>query len=232
MYFASLQPCTLQDYPGHVAAMVYTMGCNFRCGYCHNPELVVPHGAVTKEEMLSQEVLLGFLAARRGLLDGVVICGGEPTIHRQLPEFIKKVKNMGFLVKLDTNGSNPDMLHELLTKQVLDYVAMDIKAPLDAYDFCTPQYMESRLRRSIALLKTSGISYEFRSTVLPKIHTAESIKRMGEAIAGAEIWYLQRFSPTHTLDSALSNEVSFSAMEMQQLADSVQGYVQNVQLRL
>ena len=182
--------------------------------------------------MIDEQVVLGFLAARKGLLDGLVVCGGEPTIHAQLPQFLKQVKAMGFLVKLDTNGSNPTMLAELLEKQLVDYVAMDIKAPVSSYGFCSKKDTTSSLKRSIALLQNSEISYEFRSTIVPRLHTADTIKRMGQDIAGAPLWYLQKFEHGNTLDSSFATERAYSAFQMEELRTIAARYVQKVQVRL
>lgn len=168
---------SLVNYPGKVAAVIFTQGCNFRCPYCHNPQLVFPELFTVPVPF---EQVWGFLEERRELLDGVVFCGGEPTLQDDLPEIIRKVRSLGFAVKLDTNGSRPDVLAEVLP--CLDYIAMDIKAPLDKYSsVCGVAVDDYEIRRSMLLIRASGIRYEFRTTFDPKIipvEEAEKIRRI------------------------------------------------------
>lgn len=168
---------SLVDYPGKVAAVIFTQGCNFRCPYCHNPQLVFPE-LFTNE--IPFESVWAFLKERRGLLDGVVFCGGEPTLQDDLSEIVRKVRSLGYVVKLDTNGSNPDVLAEVLP--CLDYVAMDIKAPLDKYSsVCGVAVDDHEIRRSMLLIRASGIAYEFRTTFHPEftpISLEEAIRKM------------------------------------------------------
>lgn len=233
MIFSSLTPCTLQDYPGHLAMMVFTPGCNFRCGYCHNPEFVDPvQIKKMKDSFLDEEVVLSFLEKRQGLLAGVVICGGEPTIHRGLLDFIRKVKGMGFLVKLDTNGSHPEIIRQCFDEHLLDYVAMDLKYDPAFYEYIAKTNVYNHaVKMSIELIKQSTVLYEFRSTVLPSLHTISQIRNMGESIKGARTWVLQRFSPAVTLDVAFENEQTFMLGEMEQLVEVAKEYAQEVSLR-
>ncbi len=164
MRIAGFQKLTLVDYPGLVAATVFTQGCNFRCGYCHNPQLVLPEHY---QEPMPSEQVLDFLNGRRGKLDGVVITGGEPTIQQGLAEFIARIKEMGFAVKLDTNGSNPQILSSLLASKFLDYIAMDIKSSLLKYSEVTGTACDiERIKESIGIIINSGISYQFRTTLV------------------------------------------------------------------
>ena len=158
-----IQKTTLVDFPGKVAAIVFTQGCNFRCGYCHNPELL-EH---SKNSDFNKNDFLDFLKTRIGKLDGVVITGGEPTLQKGLYDFIKEIKSLGFAVKLDTNGTNPIIVEKLINDNLLDYIAMDIKAPFDKYTKITGVGVDiENIKRSIELIKNSSVDYEFRTTVL------------------------------------------------------------------
>jgi pyruvate formate lyase activating enzyme len=189
----ALHPCSLIDYPGRLAAVAFTCGCNLRCPYCHNPGLVAPPWAGEVEE----GEVLALLAARRGRLDGLVVTGGEPTLQPDLVPFLERVKELGFLVKLDTNGTRPGVLGDLLGRRLLDHVALDLKDEPAAY----PQWLGLRegepdaVRRSIALLASSGVDHELRTTVaLPRIDL-DRLARMAPLAAGARRWVLQPYRP-------------------------------------
>ena len=221
MNIGGLQKLTLIDYPGRVACTVFLIGCNFRCGYCYNPELVLPE-QIKNQSIISEKEFFIFLKKRKGLLEGVVICGGEPTtqanevsaasqgntkcstsIHKGLIDFIKKIKKLGYLVKLDTNGSNPEMLKRLINEKLIDYVAMDIKAPLsqEKYEKVTGVKIDiNKVKKSIELIKNSGLDYEFRTTVIPTIHTKEDIVQITKEISPAKKYFLQNFRPEKTID--------------------------------
>jgi len=192
MIFGGLQELTLIDYPGKIAATVFTIGCNFRCYYCHNPELVLPE-KIKNTKTLSEEDVLDFLKGRKGLLQGLCITGGEPTLENDLLDFIKQVKALNFLVKLDTNGSNPEVLKKLLENKLLDYIAMDIKAPLAKYAIVAGAEINSNhIQESIKLVRQSGLEYEFRTTIAPGL-TAQDILDIVPLIEGADNYYLQVF---------------------------------------
>lgn len=192
MIFGGLQELTLIDYPGKIAATVFTIGCNFRCYYCHNPELVLPE-KIKNTKTLSEEEILNFLKGRKGLLQGLCITGGEPTLENDLLDFIKQVKALNFLVKLDTNGSNPEVLKKLLENKLLDYIAMDIKAPLAKYAIVAGVEIDlNRIQESIKLVRQSGLEYEFRTTIAPGL-TAQDILDIVPLIEGADNYYLQVF---------------------------------------
>jgi pyruvate formate lyase activating enzyme len=194
MIIGGLQKTTLIDYPGKVAATVFLAGCNLRCSWCYSSELVLPE-KIEKQPKISQKELFDFLKERKGLLDGVVICGGEPTINKNLPEFIKKIRKMGFLVKLDTNGSNSEMLEKLINQKLINYVALDIKSP-DIKD----------IQKSIDILKQGKVDFEFRTTVVPGILTKENIIEITKIIGGQNIkYYLQNFRAEKTLDPSFGN---------------------------
>lgn len=196
MEFKSLHRVSLLDYPGKVAAIAFVGGCNFRCGFCYNRDLVL-----NPQELPSipEEEILKYLEDNRGWLDGLVVTGGEPTLNPELPSFIEKVKRMGFSVKLDTNGSNPEMLKELIEKRLVDYVAMDIKAPLieEKYQAVIGAPVNGILKeveKSIELLRNSdGVDYEFRTTVVPGLVEKEDIALIAERIRGAKKFYIQQF---------------------------------------
>jgi pyruvate formate lyase activating enzyme len=203
-----LQKVTLVDYPAKVACTVFLSGCNFRCPFCYSQELVLAESAKYHPQM-DEDYFFSFLEERKGMLDGCVICGGEPTINPDLPLFLKKIKDLGYSIKLDTNGSNPEMINELIDEKLIDYIAMDIKAPLDQakYRIVTGTDIDvDKIKKSVELIKNSGIDYEFRSTVVPGIHTREDIMQMAKDIAPAKRYFLQQFrNDKETLDPSLNN---------------------------
>ena len=162
MRIGGLQKISFIDYPQKTAAIIFTQGCNFRCGYCHNPELIYPQ---LYQIPIFEEEVFAFLETRKGKLDGVVITGGEPTLQPDLISFMEKVKDMGFLIKLDSNGSNPDVLKKVIDMKLVDYIAMDIKAPFDKYNLvCGVNVNLDNIKKSIELIKNSGIDFQFRTT--------------------------------------------------------------------
>jgi len=182
---------SLIDYPGKMAAVVFTQGCNFRCPYCHNPELVLPQQFKTP---LSEGEVLTFLEKRRGQLEGVVVSGGEPTVQKDLLDFLQKVKRMEYGVKLDTNGSHPKVLQEAIDQQLIDYVAMDIKAPLKKYCFFTQgrNYTEN-IRQSITVIIDSGLPHEFRTTYVEQLISSEDISDMSALVKNDQSYRTQPF---------------------------------------
>lgn len=216
MIIGGLQKTSLLDFPEKIAAIVFTVGCNFRCGYCHNPELIT--GGAKIEEVFE------FLKTRQGKLDGVVITGGEPCLQKDLPEFIKQVKELGFAVKLDTNGSFPEMLEKVLPD--LDYVAMDIKAPLEKYSQIVNVDVDtSKILKSIEILKNGGVDYEFRTTVVKSQLSFEDFEKIGQLIQGAPRYYLQKFVASKILDKSLENEKTYSTEEFERIIDILKPYV-------
>ena len=192
MRVASVLPTSLLDYPGSVAAVVFVASCNFRCPFCHNAELVLPE-KVRQLRLLDPGEVLAFLAERRSFLDGLVVTGGEPTLQPDLREFVVQVKQLGLLVKLDTNGSRPDVLAELFEERLIDYVAMDIKAPLGRYsEFAGVPADLGTIERSIGLIRERAPDYEFRTTVAPTLGL-EDITTIAREISGARRYVLQRF---------------------------------------
>ncbi len=192
MNFGGLQELTLIDYPGKIAATVFAIGCNFRCYYCHNPELVLPE-KIKNQPVITETFVLEFLKTRIGLLQGLCITGGEPTLQGDLPAFAKVVKDLGFLIKIDTNGTNPEMLRFMVNNHLLDYIAMDIKTLPAKYEAVTGVATDlACLKESIDLIKQSGVEYEFRTTMAPGI-TESDILNIADLIQGADNYYLQTF---------------------------------------
>ncbi len=214
------------DWPGKIASVIFLPSCNFRCPYCHNHQLVL---SPQKLAGFALEDVLERLSKFKGWIDGVVISGGEPTLHPDLPALIAAVKENGFLVKLDTNGSKPQMLSRLLTEGLLDYVAMDLKAPLDElrYRRVAGKAVETaRIRQSCDLLLSGKTDYEFRTTICPTLLSRRDCEDMFEQIAGAKRLVLQSFNPTSTLDPALAEVKPLPAQQMQALAESARSWVQ------
>jgi len=202
-----LNSFSLSDFPGHMAAVIFTQGCNFRCPYCHNGSLI-PMNPSTGTLIPLEEVFL-FLEKRRGQLNGVVISGGEPTLQSDISHFFYQVRSMGYQIKLDTNGSRPEALTELLLEGLLDYIAMDIKAPFELYDsltgVCAPK---EQLKESIALIARSGIDHEFRTTVVEPLLSERDLQAIQEMVPKGSRHRLQEFRPENALDPALRATVA------------------------
>ena len=222
MFLSGVQPFTLLDYPEHTACIAFTPGCNMRCSFCHNPEFVLPEMLTKiKDTFITEDAFLHFLNSRVGLLDGVVISGGEPTVQGDLLSFLKKIKEKGFLVKLDTNGNRPEVIANALEQSLLDYIAMDVKTSLEQYVILTgkrtnPEY----IKKSIEIIKSSTIPYEFRTTLIKDIHTEPVLSGIAELISGAQKYTLQSFRPSHTLDPAFVHCQPFSLQEMNDIAQT------------
>ena len=191
MKIGGLLPFSLLDYPGKIAAVVFSQGCNFRCPYCYNPELVDPG---RYSPLIPQAEVLGFLARRRGELEACVVTGGEPTVQGDLIDFFAQVKKMSYLSKLDTNGYLPEVIEELIKRELLDYVAMDIKAPLERYsDIARVPIDTAAIARSIELIKNSGLDYEFRTTLVQGMLSREELLQIADLVRGARRFYFQLF---------------------------------------
>lgn len=223
MEIGGLQKLTLIDYPGHIACTIFLTGCNFRCPWCYSSEIVLPD-KITRQPKILKEEFLNFLDKKKGLLDGVVVCGGEPTINKELPVLLAEIKEKRFKIKLDTNGSNPLMLKKLIDKGLVDYVAMDIKAPLINHIIQKVTGVKvdiNKIRKSIDVIKNSKIDYEFRTTVVPLFHKKEDIKKMAEEISPAKRYFLQTFRPEKNLDSSLSRVDPYSEKFMEELKKEI-----------
>ncbi len=215
MNIGGLQKVSLIDYPGKISAIIFTQGCNFRCPYCHNPQLVDPK--LYRPCLFSKDIL-DFLAHRRGKLDAVTITGGEPTLQEDLIPLIQKIRKMGFAVKLDSNGSRPDVLAHLLKDKLLDFIALDIKAPLDKYSQVVKVQMDTgAIAQSVRLVIQSKIPQEFRTTVVKSMLTQKDILAIAKEIAGAKRYALQRFQPAQTLDPEFAGEQLFPEEELLKL---------------
>jgi pyruvate formate lyase activating enzyme len=221
MRIGGLQKFSLIDYPGKVACVIFTQGCNFRCGYCHNPELVVPQQFCPT---IPQENVLEFLKKRRNHLQGVVVSGGEATLQGDLIDFVVQVKSLGYLVKLDTNGSQPDKLRKLVDLKLVDYIAMDVKARFDRYEEAVGVPVDrEKIKESIELIIGSGISHEFRTTVVKSLCLSADLVEIGRMIRGSEHYRLQQFRREQSvLDPSLIMQEHFSDDEFKDLQRNFQ----------
>jgi pyruvate formate lyase activating enzyme len=210
------QKLTLVDFPGKVAATVFVQGCNFRCGFCHNPELVDPQFF---QAPLSPGPILDYLNDRRGKLEGVVITGGEPTIQEGLSSFIARIKEMGFAVKLDTNGSHPEVLLSLLKLNLLDYIAMDIKSSLAKYSQVTGSACDTaKILESIDVIIKSGIPYQFRTTLVKEFCSEEDLRDIRPLIKEAGHYVLQPFIPSQKMnDLRFNHQSQYTSIEVEKL---------------
>ena len=228
MRICGLQKLSMVDYPRKLAATVFTGGCNLRCPFCHNALLVT---RLQESPVLDTDDVLAFLASRQGFLDGVVLSGGEPLMQPDSVDFLTQVRELGFLIKVDTNGCYPHVLREILDKKLADYVAMDIKNSPDKYAQTVgiPNFSLDNVNQSIALLQSSGIDYEFRTTVVREFHTADDIATIAQWVSGAPHYYLQNFEDSGNLISQGLH--GFSPDELQIMADSALKHLKYVQIR-
>ena len=227
MKIHGLQKMTLLDFPGHVACTVFFGGCDLRCPFCHNFELVDG----TAEPVMTVEELLSFLNKRQGLLDGVAFTGGEPCLQKDLPELLETIKGMGYKIKLDTNGNHPDMLEKLLELHLVDYVAMDIKNSPEQYARTVglKEIDLTNIRRSVCMLLEDRVDYEFRTTVVEQFHEEKDFDAIGQMIQGAKRYFLQAFTDR---DSVPFGNLSAPSKEaMLKYAEIAGKYVQDVQIR-
>ena len=230
MRISGLQKLTLLDYPGHVACTVFTGGCNFRCPFCHNAPLVLPERIQGDEN--GAATVLAFLKKRQGILDGVAVTGGEPLLHPDIFHFLREIKNLGYPVKLDTNGSFPDRLRKLVEEGLVDRVAVDIKNSPSLYGKTVglESFDLRPVEQTVAYLLSGPVEYEFRTTVVRGLHTRESLMEAARWIAGAKEYYLQQFKDSGDV-IAIEGLSAFSGDEMHALADAVRPYVPSVAVR-
>jgi pyruvate formate lyase activating enzyme len=224
MKFSGLQKVSLIDYPNRVASVLFTPGCNLRCPFCHNWRIAVD----PKPPFLQEAVALKILESRKKYVDAVVITGGEPTMHKELPRFLAKLKKRGFHVKLDTNGFYPEVLEQCLP--YVDYIALDIKTRLEKYSQLGAKDT-SVLIQTIEMLKTGKVPYEFRTTVIPKLVTAEDLEGIGMLVKGAKNHAFQQFDPRDTLDVELAKLKPYNPEKLTEFADIIKPYVENTILR-
>jgi pyruvate formate lyase activating enzyme len=229
MKIGGMQKVSLIDYPGLISAIIFLQGCNFKCSYCHNPELVNPG---LFQRCIKEKDLMDFLNTRKGKLDAVVITGGEPAINDDLAPFIKQIKKMKFAVKLDTNGSQPQVIKTLLDEKLLDFIAMDIKAPLEKYESVVKVPVNSdSIKESIKLVLKSKIPYEFRTTVVESQLEEKDILQIEKLISGASNYVLQKFVPVKVLDKKFLNEKSYSDEKLQKIKKHLQHQIPSVTIR-
>lgn len=225
MKIAGIQKLSLVDFDGHISSTIFTSGCNFACAFCHNSSLI-PNNS----DLLKIDDIFDFLQKRKNMLDSVCITGGEPTLHNDLPDFISKIKNMGYLVKLDTNGTNPQMIEYLVENKLIDYIAMDIKNTPEKY---TPiiqlKTNEDNIKKSIKYIMNCGIDYEFRTTLINEYHTINDIVEIGKLIKNANKYFLQKFVDNDNCLTRNLTEISkATALEMQ---EKIKKYIPNTFLR-
>lgn len=220
MRIGGFQKLTLIDYPGKIATTVFTVGCSFKCPFCHNPELVIKSEFLPWEGV--EEEFFAHLEKRKGKLDGVCITGGEPTIQPDIIEFIKKIKDIGYLVKLDTNGTNPNVLQKLYDLKLLDFVATDIKNAPDRYDETVGLRANmEKVKKSVAMIMSSGVPYEFRTTVVPGIHSEEDFNAVADWIDGADAYYLQEYRSGKTIDKNMDEITSGKSIDLDKIGEKI-----------
>lgn len=225
MNIAGVQKVTLLDYPGKVACEIFTQGCNFECPFCQNSSLI----PITNTGEFSEEEIFEYLNLRKNILDGVVITGGEPTVQKDLKGFIKKIKDLGLLVKLDTNGGNPKVLQELIDEDLVDYVAMDIKNIFNKYNITAGKKINlDNIKKSIEILKASKIDYEFRTTIIKEMHSLDDIISICKLVGNAK-YYLQNFEDSeNVIDHSLHG---FSREELLFIDKYLKDLFPNVEIR-
>ena len=225
MLIGGFQKMTMLDYPGKVAATVFTYGCNFRCPFCHNATLVIDEA-----QLFSEDEILAYLNKRKGILDGVCISGGEPLLQNDIFDFIKKIKSLGLLVKLDTNGSYPERLREAIDSGLVDYVAMDIKTSKENYSRVADTNVKIEdIEKSVQILLESNIDYEFRTTVVRELHTKEDFVKISNWIKGAKRYFLQCFKDNENL---IGNNLSaYTLPELEGFLEVLKDNINEVRLR-
>ncbi|MDT8419763.1 MAG: anaerobic ribonucleoside-triphosphate reductase activating protein [Desulfuromonadales bacterium] len=229
MRIKGFQGTSLLDFPGRLAALVFSGGCNLTCPYCHNPGLVLDPGQYPDYPV---EHLLADLRRRCGFIDGVVVSGGEPTLDPGLESFLRQLKDLDLQIKLDTNGLLPEVLRRLLEQQLVDYLAIDLKTSPKRYSELHGCYVDSTpLLETIDLARSAGCDYEFRTTCVPRFVEAEDIRAMGISIKGARLWVLQQFVPQHSLDARLHDSVPHPTKTLQDFSRLAADYVADVKLR-
>ncbi len=228
MKIGGIQKLSLVDYPGKTSAAIFTIGCNMRCGYCHNPELVLPERYA---DSIPEDDILEFLKRRVGKLEGVVVSGGEPTMHEDLPDFFAKLKKLGFYTKLDSNGTHPQMIKELINRQLIDYIAMDVKGPLEKYQAIVAYPVDTdAVKASIQLIMDSDIDCEFRTTVVKSQLIFDKNKKddfdaIGQLVRGAPRFALQKFRTGRTLNPRFERETTYSDEDFQLIKNKMEQYV-------
>jgi len=241
MLIGGVQEFTTLDFPGRLATVVFTAGCNFRCGYCHNPQFVDEEQVKkVSAESIPEEVFFKFLEKRKGKLEGVCISGGEPTLQADILEFARKIKQAGFLVKLDTNGTRPAVLEKMIAEKVVDFFAMDIKTSLPKYKEIIKAglpagkagFSENDIKKSKQIIQNSGLPYEFRTTAVKGKHTKEIFEEIGKWLKDADAYFIQNFRNEKTLSEEYKKESGFSKKELFEFKILMEKYVKNCGIRM
>jgi len=228
MIIKGLQETTLIDYPDKVACTIFTFGCNFRCGFCHNPELIIDDGRLE----IKKEEIMRFLDERKKFLDAVCITGGEPTINKDLPDFISDIKSLGYLVKLDTNGSNPEMIGHLIDRNLVDYIAMDIKGPIELYDeIAKVKVDKEKIKKSVEIIKRKMKNYEFRITLVPGLFEEEHVDMIGKWLGSVKLFYIQKFGNEKNLDKKFNSVQPFKKEELEKFCELFREYFEICNIR-
>jgi len=223
------QGVTLIDYPGRVASLIFFGGCNFRCPFCHNPSLVLPEKLLSSESIPEKEILKK-LELRKKLISAVVISGGEPTLYKGLISFLKEIKSLDLFIKLDTNGSFPQVIEKILSDDLVDFIAVDIKTSYLKYPMATGGWEFDKVKETIKLVMESKCKYLFRTTLVPQIVNENDIYLIGEKVKGAKLYHLQQFRSHVTLDPAYENLPPYSIDTIRRMAEVLSNYVQKVEL--
>jgi len=217
-----------KDFPGHISSTVFLGGCNFRCPYCHNSDLVLRSESLPTFPM---DYFLSFLDSRKNWLESICISGGEPLLHEDLEVLLSLIKERNLLVKIDTNGSFPSRLEKLIQKKLVDYVAMDVKASLERYEEVTKSGVETDdIIKSIEIIKNSGLKYIFRTTVVPGLVGSDDVKEMSQMLKGTKIFQIQQFVPTNTIDSRYIQTIPYSKEEIQAFVKIAEPYFEEVRV--
>ncbi len=221
---------SLIDYPGKIVSTIFFNRCNFRCPFCHNPELVLDKD---KNDPIDPDTILGYLEKKKKWLDGVCLTGGEPTMHKGLEEFIKNIKERGFLVKLDTNGTNPGIVETLIKKELVDYIAMDIKAHYDDYDnVAKVKVNKENIKKSVETIRNSRIDYEFRTTVVPPYFKKDDLIKICKWLKGSRRYVLQQFrNDTAILDMTLANTQAYTPEKLEEFKETASKYFKTCEIR-
>jgi pyruvate formate lyase activating enzyme len=228
MKIGGLQKTSLLDYPDTISAIIWTVGCDFSCPFCYNRDIVLD-----KVGILPEEEILSFLEKRKGMLDGLVISGGEPLIQKDIIEFAEKVKKLGYLIKIDTNGMHPEKLKELIDKKLVDYIAMDVKAPKNKYDKLTDVKTDiKKIEKSIEIIRNSAPDYEFKTTFIPELLTKEDIVSIAKWLKGSKRFYLQQFkNDVDLISSKLQNVAPFSRDKFIETLNDIKSYFHSCDVR-
>ncbi len=229
MKFGGWQKVSFIDFPGRISTVLFTQGCNFRCQFCHNPTLVLPDA---KTETIDEDTVLKYLAKRKGQLEGIVLTGGEPLIYSDAGRFMEKAKEIGYKVKLDTNGSFPELLEKLIQHGLVDYVSQDIKTDMNSYsDIVGRNIDNSKIKKSIEIIKNSGVAYEFRTTLVKGLVGENNLKRICSEVGKVSRYALQNFRPGNTLNKKLGENNCYNSKELAKMKEVVSRYAECVIIR-